>query len=220
LIDSHTRILRSSLHANPAAFDRAPRAFILAQPIGFALCARAKYHDPSDDSLTWHALRSTHHHIGLQYESTARRSAITTRQGAPIPFDKRHESVLADQQQLEPDEIGLRAWSRSRETGPGLFALETWFNPQPDASDSLKSLTLNNASPGQQSTNMTVPVPAGVSDWLRRPELEQLRHLNLAAAELVADGVNALDPNQAAPAFSLLGASGIYAGAVVTRTSA
>ena len=29
----------------------------------------------------------------------------------------------------------------------------------------------------------------------------------------MADGVNALDPNQAAPAFSLLGASGIYAGA-------
>jgi predicted porin len=86
--------------------------------------------------------------------------------------------------------------------------------------DSLKSLTINNGrSAGQQTTN---------SDGASAGQLLQIAYVGISSRtfgtltfgrqqNLVGDGVNVFDPNLAAPSFSLLGASGTYAGAGSTE---
>ena len=103
----------------------------------------------------------------------------------------------------------------------GVFAVETWYNPQAGVlSDSLKSLTTNNGrSAGQQTTN---------SDGASAGQLLQIAYVGISShtfgtltfgrqQNLVADGASVFDPNLVAPAFSLLGASGTYAGAGSTE---
>jgi len=89
-----------------------------------------------------------------------------------------------------------------------------------ELSNSLKSLTVNNGlTTGQQTTN---------NDGASAGQVFQLAYVGVSSSTfgtltfgrqqmLVADGINALDPNRAAPAFSLLGASGAYAGAGSTE---
>jgi predicted porin len=103
----------------------------------------------------------------------------------------------------------------------GVFGVETWFNPQSgDLSDSLKSLTANNGvAAGQQTTN---------NDGASAGQAVQIAYVGLRSdtfgtltfgrqSNLLSDGVNLLDPNLGAPAYSLLGASGAYAGAGSTE---
>lgn len=103
----------------------------------------------------------------------------------------------------------------------GLFDVQTWFNPQAGTiADSIKSLTINNGkTAAQQGTN---------SDGSSAGQAFQIAYVGLNSktfgvltvgrqTNLINDGVALLDPNRAAPAFSLLGASGAYAGAGTTE---
>jgi predicted porin len=178
----------------------------------------------SDSSLTWHGITLYGTiDIGLQYESHgAPFSDYYTPASTNIIQKTGYESVFgATGSNLSQTKIGLRGLEPIVGDWSGVFALETWFNPQAGVlADSLKSLTLNNGlSPGQQSTN---------NDGASAGQAFQIAYVGLSSKtfgtltfgrqqNLVADGVNALDPNQAAPAFSLLGASGAYAGAGTTE---
>jgi predicted porin len=178
----------------------------------------------SYDSLTWHGITLYGTiDIGLQYESHgAPFSDYYTPASTNIIQKTGYESVFgATGSNLSQTKIGLRGLEPIAGDWSGVFALETWFNPQAGVlADSLKSLTLNNGlSPGQQSTN---------NDGASAGQAFQIAYVGLSSKtfgtltfgrqqNLVADGVNALDPNQASPAFSLLGASGAYAGAGSTE---
>jgi predicted porin len=178
----------------------------------------------SDDSLSWHGITLYGTiDIGLQYESHgATFSDYYTPASTNIIQKTGHESVFgATGSNLSQTKIGLRGLEPLAGDWSGVFAVETWFNPQAGVlADSLKSLTLNNGlSPGQQTTN---------NDGASAGQAFQIAYVGLSSKtfgtltfgrqqNLVADGVNALDPNQAAPAFSLLGASGAYAGAGTTE---
>jgi predicted porin len=178
----------------------------------------------TDDSLSWHGITLYGTiDIGLQYESHgAAFSDYYTPASTNIIQKTGHESVFgATGSNLSQTKVGLRGLEPIAGDWSGVFALETWFNPQAGVlADSLKSLTLNNGlSAGQQSTN---------NDGASAGQIFQIAYAGLSSKtfgtvtfgrqqNLVADGVNALEPNQAAPAFSLLGASGAYAGAGSTE---
>jgi predicted porin len=193
--------------------------------IGVARAQTAASPAPAaNDSLTWRGITLYGTiDIGLQYESHgAPFSDYYTPASTNIIQKTGHESVFgATGSNLSQTKIGLRGLEPLAGDWSGVFALETWFNPQAGVlADSLKSLALNNGlSPGQQSTN---------NDGASAGQAFQIAFVGLSSKtfgtltfgrqqNLVADGVNALEPNQAAPAFSLLGASGAYAGAGATE---
>jgi len=178
----------------------------------------------ADDSLTWHGvtLYGTID-VGLQYESHgAPFSDYYTPASTNIVQKDSRESVFgATGSNFSQSKVGLRGLEPIVGDWSGVFAVETWFNPQAgELSNSLKSLTVNNGlTPGEQTTN---------NDGASAGQAFQIAYVGLSSKtfgtltfgrqqNLVADGVNALDPNLAAPAFSLLGASGAYAGAGSTE---
>jgi len=178
----------------------------------------------ADDSLTWHGITLYGTiDIGLQYESHgAPFSDYYTPASTNIVQKDSRESVTGlTGSNLSQSKVGLRGLEPIAGDWSGLFALETWFNPQAgELSNSLKSLAVNNGlTTGQQSTN---------NDGASAGQVFQLAYVGVGSRTfgtltfgrqqmLVADGINALDPNRAAPAFSLLGASGAYAGAGSTE---
>jgi predicted porin len=177
-----------------------------------------------DDSLTWHGITLYGTiDVGFQYESHgAPFSDYYTPASTNIVQKDSRESVFgATGSNLSQTKVGLRGLEPLIGDWSGVFALETWFNPQAGVlSDSLKSLALNNGlTPGQQTTN---------NDGASAGQVFQIAYVGVSSKTfgtltfgrqqmLVADGINALDPNLAAPAFSLLGASGAYAGAGTTE---
>jgi predicted porin len=178
----------------------------------------------SDDSLTWHGITLYGTvDIGIQYESHgAPFSDYYTPASTNIVQKDSRESVTgATGSNLSQSKVGLRGLTPIAGDWSGVFTLETWFNPQAgELSNSLKSLTVNNGlTTGQQTTN---------NDGASAGQVFQLAFVGVSSTTfgtltfgrqqmLVADGINALDPNRAAPAFSLLGASGAYAGAGSTE---
>jgi predicted porin len=179
---------------------------------------------PTDGGLSWHGITLYGTiDIGLQYESHgAPFSDYYTPASTNIIQKDAHESVVgATGSNLSQSKVGLRGLEPLYADWSGVFALETWFNPQAgELANSLKSLTVNNGlTPGQQSTN---------NDGASAGQVFQVAYVGLSSktfgtltfgrqAMLISEGVANLDPNQAAPAFSLLGASGTYAGAGSTE---
>jgi predicted porin len=178
----------------------------------------------ADDGLTWRGITLYGTiDIGLQYESHgAPFSDFYTPASTNIIQKPGREAVFgATGSNESQSKVGLRGREPIAGDWSGVFAVETWFNPQAgQLSNSLKSLTVNNGlSAGQQGTN---------SDGASAGQALQIAYVGLSSKSfgtltfgrqqnLVADGINALDPNLAAPAFSLLGASGTYAGAGTTE---
>lgn len=178
----------------------------------------------SDDHLTWHGITLYGTiDVGLQVESHGAPFSDYYTPGSTNIIQKNgRESVFGvTNSNVGQSKVGLRGLEPIAGDFSAVGALETWFNPQSgDLSDSLKSLTVNNGlSPGQQSTN---------NDGASAGQLLQIAFVGVSSKtfgtltfgrqqNLVADGVNALDPNHASPAFSLLGASGAYAGAGSTE---
>jgi predicted porin len=178
----------------------------------------------ADDSLTWHGITLYGTvDIGLQYESHgAPFSNYYTPASTNIIQKSGHESVFgATGSNLSQSKIGLRGFEPIVGDWSGVFALETWFNPQAgELANSLKSLIVNNGvSPAQQTTN---------NDGASAGQVLQIAYVGVSSSTfgtltfgrqqmLLVDGVNVLDPNLAAPAFSLLGASGSYSGAGSTE---
>jgi predicted porin len=117
--------------------------------------------------------------------------------------------------------IGLRGFEPIAGDWSGVFALETWFNPQAgQLSNSLKSLLVNNGKATNQQSTSSDGASAGQALQIAYVGVrsETFGTLTFGRQQtLVADGFNALDPNLAAPAFSLFGASGTYAGAGTTE---
>ncbi|MGH9641289.1 MAG: porin [Terriglobales bacterium] len=179
---------------------------------------------PADDTLTWHGITLYGAvDIGLQYESHgAPFSDYYTPASTNIVQKDSRESVFGvTGSNSSQTKVGLRGLEPIGGDWSGVFALETWFNPEAGVlSDSLKSLTIDNGlAPGQQTTN---------NDGASAGQLFQIAYVGVSSKtfgnltfgrqqNLVADGVSVLDPNRAAPAFSLLGASGAYAGAGSTE---
>ncbi|HEY6452877.1 MAG TPA: porin [Steroidobacteraceae bacterium] len=179
---------------------------------------------PADEALTWHGITLYGAvDIGLQYESHgAPFSDYYTPASTNIVQKDSRESVFGvTGSNSSQTKVGLRGLEPIGGDWSGVFALETWFNPQAGVlSDSLKSLTIDNGlAPGQQTTN---------NDGASAGQLFQIAYVGVSSKtfgtltfgrqqNLVADGVSVLDPNHAAPAFSLLGASGAYAGAGSTE---
>src|ERR1700728_4163116 len=214
---------RSVGHDRPRAL-RSVLLLAAMSAVGVAHAQTAGTPAPADDALTWHGITLYGTiDIGLQYESHgAAISDYYTPASTNIIQKTGYESVLgATGSNLSQTKVGLRGLEPIAGDWSGVFALETWFNPQAGVlADSLKSLILNNGlSPGQQTTN---------NDGASAGQVFQIAYVGVTSDTfgtltfgrqqmLVADGINALDPNLAAPAFSLLGASGAYAGARPTE---
>ena len=178
----------------------------------------------ADDSLTWHGITLYGTvDIGLQFETHgAPFSDFYTPGSTNIIQKNGRESVLgATSSNVAQSKIGLKGIEPIAAGWSGVFALETYYNPQSgQLSDSLKSLTVNNGlTAGQQSTN---------NDGASAGQAFQIAYVGLSSPtfgtvtlgrqlQLVAAAINVYDPNLAAPAYSLLGASGAYQGAGSTE---
>lgn len=178
----------------------------------------------ADDKLSWHGITLYGTvDIGFQYESHgAPFSDYYTPASTNIVQKDSRESVFgATGSNLSQSKVGLRGLEPIGGDWSGVFALETWFNPQAGVlSDSLKSLTINNGlTPGQQSTN---------NDGASAGQVFQIAYVGVSSKTLgtltfgrqqtlLSEAFNTLDPNLSAPAFSLLGASGAYGGAGSTE---
>jgi len=207
---------------------RGLQSVLLVAALGAVGLARAQTSTATapdaNDSLTWRGITLYGNiDVGFQYESHgAPFSDFYTPASTNIVQKDSHESVYGmTGSNLSQSKVGLRGLEPIVGDWSGVFALETWFNPQAaELSNSLKSLVLNNGlSPGKQTTN---------NDGASAGQIFQIAYAGVTSKTfgtltfgrqqlLVADGINALDPNQAAPAFSLLGASGAYAGAGSTE---
>jgi predicted porin len=201
------------------------RALLLAALSTASLAhAQAVTAPPADDKLSWHGITLYGTiDIGLQYESHgAPFSDYYTPASTNIVQKDSRESVFGvTGSNSSQTRIGLRGLEPIGGDWSGVFALETWFNPQAGVlSDSLKSLTINNGlTAGQQSTN---------NDGASAGQVFQIAYLGVSSKTfgtltfgrqqtLISEGVSTLDPNLGAPAFGLLGASGAYGGAGSTE---
>jgi predicted porin len=178
----------------------------------------------ADDSLTWHGITLYGTvDIGLQYETHgAPFSDFYTPGSTNIIQKDGRESVLgATSSNVAQSKIGLKGVEPITADWSGVFDVETFFNPQSgEISNSLKSLTVNNGlSAGQQTTN---------NDGAAAGQAFQIAYVGVSSPtygiltfgrqlQLVAAAINVYDPNLAAPAYSLLGASGTYQGAGSTE---
>jgi predicted porin len=190
----------------------------------YAQTAPSPVSSAANDNLTWHGITLYGTiDIGLQYESHgAPFSDYYTPASTNIVQKDSRESVAGlTGSNLSQSKVGLRGLEPIGGDWSGVFAVETWFNPQAgELSNSLKSLIVNNGrAAGQQTTN---------NDGASAGQVLQIAYVGVSSKTfgtltfgrqqmLVADGVTLLDPNLAAPAFSLLGASGTYAGAGSTE---
>jgi len=179
---------------------------------------------PSDDSLSWRGLTVYGTvDIALQYESHgAPFSDFYTPASNNIVQKNSHESVFgvtgSDESQSK---VGLRGIEPLVGDWSGVFAVETWFNPQAgQISNSLKSLTVNNGRVAAQQTTNSDGASAGQAFQIAYVGLHSDNFGTLTFGRqhnLMAEAVSTLDPNRAAPAFSLFGASGTYAGTGTTE---
>jgi len=179
---------------------------------------------PADDKLSWHGITLYGTiDIGLQYESHgAPFSDYYTPASTNIVQKDSRESVFGlTGSNFSQTKVGLKGLEPIAADWSGVFALETWFNPQAGVlSDSPKSLTINNGrTPGQQTTN---------NDGASAGQVFQIAYVGISSKTfgtltfgrqqtLISEAVSSLDPNLGAPAFSLLGASGAYGGAGSTE---
>ena len=215
---------------NSASFRRARLiVFVSSCALGAFSLAQAQSADvpapTSDDSLTWRGITLYGTiDIGIQYETHGAPFSdyYTPASKNIVQKDSREGIFGATGSNESQTKVGLKGLEPLGVGDlSGVFAAETWFNPQAGLlADSLKSLTVNNGrSAGQQTTN---------SDGASAGQLFQIAYVGIRSAtfgtltfgrqqNLVADGVNIFDPNLAAPSFSLLGASGTYAGAGSTE---
>jgi predicted porin len=202
------------------------QAMLLAGALGIAGAAQAQAASaPStDDKLTWHGITLYGTiDIGLQYESHgAPFSDYYTPASTNIVQKDSRESVFGlTGSNLSQTRVGVRGLEPIAGDWAGVFALETWFNPQVGVlSDSLKSLTINNGlTPGAQTTN---------NDGASAGQVFQIAYVGVSSKTfgaltfgrqqtLVSEAISTLDPNLGAPAFGLLGASGAYGGAGSTE---
>lgn len=178
----------------------------------------------ADESLTWHGITLYGTvDVGVQYETHGAPFSdyYTPASTNIVQKDSRESVVGATGSNLSQSRIGLRGREPIAGDWSGVFAVESWFNPQAgELSNSLKSLIVNNGlTPGEQTTN---------NDGASAGQAFQVAYVGLSSKTfgtltfgrqqmLMTDAVNGLDPNLAAPAFSLLGASGAYAGAGSTE---
>jgi len=179
---------------------------------------------PADDSLTWHGITLYGTiDIGLQYETHGAPFSDYYTPGSTNIIQKNgRESVLgATSSNISQSKIGLKGVEPITDGWSGVFDVETYYNPQSgQLSDSLKSLTVNNGlTAGQQTTN---------NDGASAGQAFQIAYIGASSPtygaltfgrqlQLVAAAINVYDPNLAAPAYSLLGASGAYQGAGSTE---
>jgi predicted porin len=201
------------------------RSILLVAALGADGLAWAQTAAPAaDDSLTWRGITLYGTiDIGVQYESHGAPFSdfYTPASTNIIQKNGREEVFGATGSNESQSKVGLRGREPIAGDWSGVFALETWFNPQAgDLSNSLKSLTIDNGRATNQQITSSDGASAGQAFQIAYVGVRSDTFGTLTFGRqqnLVADGVNALDPNLAAPAFSLLGASGTYAGAGTTE---
>jgi predicted porin len=199
-------------------------AFLVAVLSADGLAQAQSAAPATDDSLTWRGITLYGTiDIGVQYETHGAPFSdfYTPASTNIIQKNGREEVFGATGSNDSQSKVGLRGREPIIGDWSGVFALETWFNPQAgDLSNSLKSLTINNGRPTNQQITSSDGASAGQAFQIAYVGVRSDTFGTLTFGRqqnLVADGINALDPNLAAPAFSLLGASGTYAGAGTTE---
>jgi predicted porin len=218
---------------NAPAFEHGARRRLLCPESGLlaaALAAGAVAHAQTaavpvtDDSLTWHGITLYGTiDIGLQFETHGAPFSDYYTPGSTniIQKDGRESILGATSSNVGQSKIGLKGREPITGGWSGVFDVETYYNPQSgQLSDSLKSLTANNGlTAGRQTTN---------NDGASAGQAFQIAYVGLSSPtfgtvtfgrqlQLVAAAINVYDPNLAAPAYSLLGASGAYQGAGSTE---
>jgi predicted porin len=217
------RIPHRSVARHAKVISRSVLPVIALSTVGLAHAQTAAA-PPADDKLTWHGITLYGTiDIGLQYESHgAPFSDYYTPASTNIVQKDSRESVFGvTGSNSSQTKVGLKGLEPIGGDWSGVFALETWFNPQAGVlSDSLKSLTINNGlTPGQQTTN---------NDGASAGQVFQIAYVGVSSKSfgaltfgrqqtLISEAVSTLDPNLGAPAFGLLGASGAYGGAGSTE---
>jgi predicted porin len=174
---------------------------------------------PADDALTWHGITLYGViDLGLQYDTHgAPFSPYRPAASANIVQKNSRQSVTGvTPSNIGQSRIGLQGLEPLYGDWSAVFQAETFFNPQSgEIANSLKSLTVNNGlTPATSSTNL---------DGSSAGQAFQTAYVgvksNLAGTitfgrqlTLLAEDIIKYDPNYAATAFGLLGASGTYSG--------
>jgi predicted porin len=174
---------------------------------------------PPDDALTWHGITLYGViDLGLQYDTHgAPFSPYRPAASANIVQKNSRQSVTGvTPSNIGQSRIGLQGLEPLYGDWSAVFQAETFFNPQSgEIANALKSLTVNNGlTPATSSTNLDgssagqafQTAYVGVKSTLAGT-ITFGRQLTLLAEDIIK-----YDPNYAATAFGLLGASGTYSG--------
>ena len=179
---------------------------------------------PADSTLTWKGITLYGIiDIGLQYEDHGAPISGFFPAGANdvVQKDSLRSVFGATPSNMSQSRIGLSGKEPLVADWSAVFRAETYFNPQSgEISDGLKALTLQNGKPlSAQTTGIDTSVAgipfeqlyAGVSS----PEFGTLTFGRQNT--LLADAISKYDPQGASQAFSLIGLSGLTAGAGDTQ---
>jgi predicted porin len=173
----------------------------------------------NDDAISWNGITLYGViDLGIQYDTHgAPFSDYRPAASANIVQKNSRQSVVGvTPSNMGQSRIGLRGIEPLTGDWSAVFQAETFFNPQSgQIANSLKSLAVNNGrTPANSSTNL---------DGSSAGQLLQTAYAGLKSPQygtitfgrqltLLAEGIIKYDPNYAATAFGLLGASGSYSG--------
>lgn len=175
----------------------------------------------SDSALTWNGITLYGIvDIGLQYQTHGTPISDYFPAGSAEPIQKNSNNSVfgVTPSNLSQSRIGLSGNEPLIGDWSGVFKVETFFNPQSgDLSDGLKSLVLNNGKAlAAQTTNVDTSVAGQLFAGAAYAGFSSPTYGSFTFGRHVtplADGIAKYDPTGASQAFSLIGFSGVTAGA-------
>lgn len=181
---------------------------------------------PADESLTWHGITLYGVvDLGVQYDThsapfTPYRPAAS---GNIVRQNSRESVVGVTPSNMGQSRVGFSGIEALSDDWSAVFQVETFFNPQSgEIADSLKSLALNNGLPLSRQSAGVDGSSAGQAFQTAFVGLKRVRFGTLTfgrQATLLYEGFVKYDPNYAASAFGLVGASNTYSGAGSQETN-
>jgi len=181
---------------------------------------------PADQSLTWHGITLYGVvDLGVQYDThsapfTPYRPAAS---GNIVRQNSRESIVGLTPSNMGQSRVGLQGIEALNDEWSAVFQVEAFFNPESgEIPDSLKSLAVNNGLPLSRQSVAVDGSSAGQAFQTSFVGLKSARFGTLTfgrQATLWYEGIVRYDPNYAASAFGLLGASNTYSGAGSQETN-
>lgn len=223
-VDRGGRVDTGLRRRSARAMASAPCRWMALGAIAFAPLAIAQQKTgPSpmgDDALTWHGITLYGViDVGVQFDThmapfTPYRPAAS---GNIVRANSSQSVTGLTPSNMGQSRVGLQGIEALNDEWSAIFQIETFFNPQSgEIADSLKSLAVNN---GKLPINQSVGVDGSSAGQAFQTAWIGLKSSRFGAltfgrqATLFAEGVIKYDPNYAASAFGLLGASNTYSGA-------